>query len=201
VKKKTKWLIAIIAVMLLAILGGVYSFNLNHQAKMTVTSSGLKDGVWEDKYGAKGTQFNKNGIPSYSIPFNIKNAPKDSKSFALVLKDNDAYEVTQGITWVHWVAANITSNELTENASIKEADQFVQGINSWVTLEGGQQDQELSSFYGGMAPPNKPHKYDLHVYALDTLLSLKNGFYLNQMDDEMDGHILAEYTLTGEYAN
>ncbi|WP_225550245.1 YbhB/YbcL family Raf kinase inhibitor-like protein [Enterococcus sp. S22(2020)] len=182
------------------LIGGSIS---NHYEKkqMTVTSIGLKDGIWEDRFGAKGTQINENGIPNYSIPFKIEDAPEETKSYALVLEDMDAYEVTNGIIWIHWVAANITSTSLKENASVKESGQFIQGINSWMTLEGGQQNQKLSSFYGGMAPPNKPHRYDLHVYALDSLLTLKNGFYLNQLYEEMDGHILSEYTLSGEYKN
>ena len=60
---------------------------------------------------------------------------------------------------------------------------------------------ELSSFYGGMTPPDKPHIYELHVYALDKLLDLRRGFLLNELYREMDGHILAEYTLKGIYEN
>ena len=50
-----------------------------------------------------------------------------------------------------------------------------------------------------MCPPNKEHNYDLRVYALDIKLSLKNGFYLNQMYDEMKGHILANAVIEGCY--
>jgi Raf kinase inhibitor-like YbhB/YbcL family protein len=200
-KKNKKILIAgLVTLLIIGVFGGFYYFNQSKQ-QMTVTSSGLKNGIWAEKFGAKGSQFNKNNIPNYSIPFKIEHAPKGTKSFALVLEDKDAYEVTNGIIWIHWVAANITNEELPENASVKKADEFVQGVNSWMTLEGGQQDRELSSFYGGMAPPNKPHQYDLHVYALDTLLPLENGFYLNQLYDEMDGHILDDYILSGEYKN
>ena len=110
----------------------------NAEKKMIVKSSGLKNGVWENRFGGNGSQVNDNKIPNYSIPFEVKNTPKGTKSYALVFEDRDAYEVTQGITWVHWVAANITTEELKENASVKEADKFVQGVNSWMTLEGGQ---------------------------------------------------------------
>jgi Raf kinase inhibitor-like YbhB/YbcL family protein len=201
-RKKKIWILAVTClVVIVLLLGGAYIFNHSEKKQMTVTSSGLKDGIWKEKFGAKGTQFNENDIPNYSIPFKIENAPENTKSYALVLEDKDAYEVTNGIIWIHWIAANITSTTMKENASVKEADQFVQGVNSWMTLEGGQQNQKLSSFYGGMAPPNKPHKYDLHVYALDTMLTLKNGFYLNQLYEEMDGHVVSEFTLSGEYRN
>ncbi|MEG1331827.1 MAG: YbhB/YbcL family Raf kinase inhibitor-like protein, partial [Eubacterium sp.] len=43
------------------------------------------------------------------------------------------------------------------------------------------------------------HLYELHVYALDSLLDLKNGFLFNELHRKMDGHILAQYTLKGLY--
>lgn len=52
-----------------------------------------------------------------------------------------------------------------------------------------------------MGPPDKPHTYEIHVYALDTLLNLKNGFYLNELYDAMEGHILDDFTLKGIYRN
>ena len=52
-----------------------------------------------------------------------------------------------------------------------------------------------------MAPPNAPHLYETHVYALDTLLDLKPGFYMNELYHAMDGHILDCFTLKGEYSN
>ena len=48
---------------------------------------------------------------------------------------------------------------------------------------------------------DKPHIYELHVYALDKLLDLRRGFLLNELYREMDGHILAKYTLKGIYEN
>ena len=50
-----------------------------------------------------------------------------------------------------------------------------------------------------MAPPDKPHIYDLKVYALDTLLPLENGFFYNELCRAMEGHILAEAVLSGIY--
>ena len=58
-----------------------------------------------------------------------------------------------------------------------------------------------SSVYGGMAPPNSPHTYEIHVYALDTKLGLKTGFFLNELYKAMDGHVLDYATLKGTYIN
>ena len=105
-----------------------------------------------------------------------------------------------GFSWIHWTAANITRTEIKENES-QTATDFVQGVNSWTSMQGGEQSKELSSFYGGMAPPDAPHIYELHVYALDTTLELENGFLYNDLYKKMDGHILSEYTLKGTYNN
>ena len=166
---------------------------------MKVTSSGIVNGIIQDKYGKRGA-CNELGMPTYSLPLSIKDAPEETKSFAVVIDDKDAFPVSGGFTWVHWVAANICRTELRENES-QTADDFVQGVNSWLSLQGGSHPAESCSHYGGMAPPDAPHIYDIHVYALDTVLDLKDGFYMNEMYRKMKGHILGEVTISGEYAN
>lgn len=167
---------------------------------MIVSSTGIVNGVFDPKYGKYGTQFNENGVSNCSFPFKIEEAPARTVSFAIVLEDKDAYPVSGGFAWIHWLAANITRTEILENES-REAEDFVQGANSWMSIQGGQQSRELSSFYGGMAPPDAPHLYELHVFALDTMLDLESGFYLNHLYKKMEGHILGEYTLKALYNN
>ena len=75
---------------------------------MKVTSSGIIDGVIQPQYGGRGTQFNENNIPTYSLPFVVEDAPSGTASIAIVLEDKDAYPVTGGFAWIHWLAANIT---------------------------------------------------------------------------------------------
>ena len=50
-----------------------------------------------------------------------------------------------------------------------------------------------------MTPPDKAHLYEIHVFALNKLLNLQNGFLLNELFHEMEGHILSKYTLKGIY--
>lgn len=165
---------------------------------MVVTSAGITNGIIEDKYGKRGKQFNENGVPSYSIPLKIEASPQNTVSYAIVLEDKDAYPVTSGFAWIHWLVANLTKTELLENESIV-ANDFLQGSNSWTSVQGGQQNREISSFYGGMGSPDAPHIYEIHVYALDTILDLKRGFLLNELYRKMDGHILDSFTLKGLY--
>lgn len=193
--KKTIMVLALTFSLLLS------ACTLNNGGKtMTVTSTGITNGQIENKYGKHGDAFNENGMPTYSLPFAITNAPKGTISYAIMLEDKDAFPVSGGFSWVHWTAANITRTEILENESISATD-FVQGANSWMSMQGGEQSRELSSFYGGMAPPDAPHTYELHVYALDTMLELDSGFNMNDMYKQMRGHILDNYTLTGVYNN
>ena len=166
---------------------------------MKVTSTGIIDGIIADEYGAKGTQFNENEMPLYSLPLKIEDAPQGTKSFAIVMEDKDAVPVC-GFSWIHWLVANLTRDELLAGES-QTATDFIQGVNSWISIQGDNQSIEASSYYGGMAPPNAPHLYETHVYALDTLLDLKPGFYMNELYRAMDGHILDCFTLNGEYSN
>lgn len=167
---------------------------------MKVTSTSVVDGKIHSQHGKHGKHFNENGMPTYSLPFEIEDAPKGSVSFAIVLEDKDAYPISGGFAWIHWIAANITRTQIMENES-QTATDFVQGSNSWTSVQGGAQSRELSSFYGGMAPPDAPHLYELHVFALDTTLPLENGFFLNDLYKKMDGHILEQYTLKALYSH
>lgn len=164
---------------------------------MYITSSGIVNGKIEDKYGKRG-EVNGYGMPTYSLPFKVEEAPENTVCFALVLEDKDAVPVC-GFSWIHWLAANIKRRELEENDSIHAKD-YVQGTNSW-SGKLGNGDLLAASFYGGMAPPDAPHLYELHVYALDAQLDLASGFYMNELYKAMDGHILAQATIKGEYAN
>ncbi len=115
---------------------------------MNATSSGIVNRVIQPQYGGHGAQFNENGIPTYSLPFTVEDAPQGTVSIAIVLEDKDAYPVTGGFAWIHWLAANINRFEVKENES-QTADDFVQGRNSWTSIQGGEQSAELSCFMAG----------------------------------------------------
>ncbi|WGE89392.1 YbhB/YbcL family Raf kinase inhibitor-like protein [Actinobacillus arthritidis] len=163
---------------------------------MKVMSSAIKNGVFEDKYGKRGTQFSPNGMPSYSIPFEISEIPDGTQSFAVVLEDKDAITAS-GFVWIHWLIADLTRTNITENESLTATD-FVQGANSWASKLGNFSIEEASN-YGGMAPPNCKHRYELIVYALDTKLNLTSGFRFNDLHFAMQGHILATASVMGTY--
>jgi len=152
-----------------------------------IETDAIKNDFFDDKYGQKGTQF-KGSMPSYSFGFEVKDIPQGTISFAFILDDPDSVPVC-GFTWTHWLGANLCQESVAENESIR-AMTFVQGKNSW-----------NENLYGGMAPPDKPHKYHFRVFALDCLLNVKNGFTLNDLRQAVAGHILDSADLWGMYSN
>lgn len=190
--------LTILFAAVVAILFSVTSFA---NARMVVTSTAINSkGFLADKYGYNDkTQLDTKEMPITSFPFEIKNAPKGTKSYAVFLEDKDAFPVSKGFSWIHWVAANITTTKVAENAS-KNKPNFVQGMNSWWSSLGGSRDAKEVSCYGGPAPyDGKVHTYEMHVYALDKKLNLQNGFLMNEMFKQMEGHILDQYTLKFKY--
>ena len=119
-------------------------------APMAVTSTGISSGVLGDTYGMRGKQ-QSNSVPTRSFPLSIKDAPSGTVSYAVIMLDPDSKPLC-GYEWVHWLAANITSAEIAENASIDNAANMVQGKNDFGTTG-----------YGGPTPPDKPHTYKITV--------------------------------------
>ena len=164
---------------------------------MKLHSDGIVDGIIADKFGSKGEKFTKNGMPNYSLPLDISDIPKGTKTFALIMEDRDAIPVC-GFSWIHWTAANILKSSLKENASVLDKN-IIQGVNSYHSKVCDMTVKEATG-YGGPDPPNGTHEYELHVYALNTMLDLKDGFFMNDLCKAMRGHILAEAVLYGMYS-
>lgn len=148
---------------------------------MKIKSSGIIDGVILDKYGKRGNM-------ELSIPLEFIDYPKETVSFAVIIEDFDAIEVC-GHDFVHWLVANVTKPYLEENASLN-VHNFIEGKNDF-----------NRNNYGGMAPPNKPHCYDITIYALDCMLNLKAGFTYKELKESIKNHILAEANIKGLYNN
>ncbi|MGL6154791.1 MAG: YbhB/YbcL family Raf kinase inhibitor-like protein [Cetobacterium sp.] len=161
------------------------------------SSPAIKDGIIPPQYGTYGKEQFK-GMPTLSIPFQWKDAPKGTKEFALVMEDFDAVEAV-GVVWIHWVTLIPgNSDSLAINASATDPN-LIQGANSWVSKLGGSLPLDEVSRYGGPVPPNKTHTYTMTLYALDKKLNLKKGFYLNELYDAMAGHVLAQKAISGDY--
>lgn len=155
----------------------------------------LENGLLPDKYGKFAPENAKvNGNPVTSFPIQISNLPDKTKALAVVFIDHDSIPVC-GFTWIHWIATNIPGDwtEIPENASLDLKDRFIQGKNSNASRFV---NAEPAIGYTGPTPPDQTHDYQLTVYALDQILPLKNGFWLNEFLHAAKGHVLDQDTIT-----
>ncbi|HEX2628024.1 MAG TPA: YbhB/YbcL family Raf kinase inhibitor-like protein [Chitinophagaceae bacterium] len=124
------------------------------------------------KYTCEGDDIN----PSLEI----SNVPDETQTLAIIMEDPDAPKGT----FDHWLVWNIEPHEaITENSS-----PGISGINSFG-----------KTGYGGPCPPSGVHRYFFKVYALDKTLDLQAGSDKKALLEAMDGHILAEGVIMGQY--
>lgn len=123
-----------------------------------------------------------------SPPLTWGTVPEGAKSLALIADDPDA---PRG-TWVHWVMYNIPPSlqGLPEAVPAEKtlADGARQGTNDFRKIG-----------YGGPCPPGGTHRYFFKLYALDQEMAVDPGMTKDQLLKAMQGHILAEAQLMGNY--
>ena len=147
---------------------------------MKLTSSAFISGSQiPERYGYKFDNVNP--------PLKIENIPDDTISLVLIMDDPDAFSAV-GKIWVHWTLWNISPHisEIRENSI---PDDCMQGLTDF---------EEIG--YGGPAPPDKKHTYIFKVYALDTILDLKEGCTRTQLETAMKGHIISDANLKGTFS-
>lgn len=162
-------------------------------------SKGIVEGVIEDRFGNLSDEVVQ-GVPQRSLPYEWEGAPEGTKSYAIVFQDYDNVP-DEGFSWIHWLTADLPAEvtSVEENAS-RTDESLIQGVNSWSVPYGpyADIDPDLTLHYGGPAPERR-HEYETRIYALDTVLGMKPGFYYNELLRAMEGHILAEAVLKGYY--
>lgn len=117
-------------------------------------------------------------------PLSISGVPDETESLVIILDDPDAKEPT-GTIWDHWVVWNIDP-ERTEIPPEWDPAGAIEGMNDYE--EAG---------YGGPNPPDRQHTYRFTLYALDSPIGLQPESTTAAVEDAMEGHIIAETTLTG----
>jgi Raf kinase inhibitor-like YbhB/YbcL family protein len=110
----------------------------------------------------------------------IKEIPHGTKTLAVILFDPDA----SPDGFVHWVLWNLPP-------SSKIQEKIMSGA------KGNNGNGEIG--YTGPCPPTGTHHYQFTVYALDTKLSLPETSGKKELEAAMQGHILAQGTITGLY--
>jgi Raf kinase inhibitor-like YbhB/YbcL family protein len=116
-------------------------------------------------------------------------APPTVKSFALVVDDPDAPDPkAPRMTWVHWIAYNLPGSTHT----IPEGGKLPPGA-----LDGVSDFKRTG--WGGPCPPVGRHRYFFKLYALDTTLPDLKHPTKAQLEQAMQGHVLAKAELIGTY--
>ncbi len=113
-------------------------------------------------------------------PLTIQGVPEKAKSLALIMEDPDA---PAGL-FIHWVVWNISSDGVVK----EHASPGAEGLNS-----------AKKRGYFGPCPPSGTHRYFFKVYALDTMLSLTQFDEKEDLENAMEGHVLAQGELIGLY--
>ena len=149
------------------------------QIPFVLTSSAFVDGgdiVDKYVYSMVGQCSGEN----VSVPLSWSGAPAGTRSFALIMSDPD------GRNWGHWVVYNIPPN-------VTELPEVVGGPD--IGIKGQNDFNRLG--YGGPCPPSGVHHYLFTLYAVDTMLEIKNGAYDYELEMALEGHVLAQAQLTG----
>jgi Raf kinase inhibitor-like YbhB/YbcL family protein len=151
----------------------------------TVSSTAFKAGeTIPTKYTADGADI--------SPPLNWSGAPAGTRSFVVIVEDTDA----PGGTFTHWVLFNVPEDAAGLPERVPK-----QPVTSDMALQGTNDFGQLG--YGGPSPPpGSPHHYRFTVYALDNMLDrITVGATAGDVKAQMQGHILAQDTLTGLYGS
>ncbi len=149
---------------------------------LTVTSPAFEPG------GTIPVEYTCDG-DNVSPPLAWNGVPEHTRSLALIMDDPDA----PAGTWVHWLLYNIPP-QVTELAEAQPDARQLPGIG----LQG--HNSFKNSGYGGPCPPRGgPHRYFFRLYALDTVLDLEAGAERRELEQAMQGHILAQGEIMGTY--
>jgi Raf kinase inhibitor-like YbhB/YbcL family protein len=115
--------------------------------------------------------------------------PTGTQSLSLVADDPDAPVGT----WVHWVLFDLPPETKALPEGVAKVDEPPTGGRQ------GRNDFRKLGYGGPCPPPGKPHRYFFRVYAVDTKVGLKPGASRQQLDEAMQGHILATAEWMGKY--
>ncbi len=120
------------------------------------------------------------------------NPPEATKSFALIVDDPDAPDPrAPQMTWVHWVLYNLPATASELPTAVKR-EALPPGTRE------GQNDWKRTG-YGGPCPPIGRHRYFHKLYALDAILPDLGTPTTSELEQAMEGHVLARIELVGTY--
>lgn len=120
-----------------------------------------------------------------SPPLEISEIPAGTTALALIVDDPDA---PRG-TFDHWIAWNIPP----------QTQRLPEGAAGAIEMREGRNGFDKEGYSGPYPPRGPAHRYFFKLYALDTPLSLLSGSGKREVEEAMEGHILATCQLIGTY--
>jgi len=153
---------------------------LTQEREMKLTSPAFQNGESiPQKYTCQGENINP--------PLLIEEVPEGAVSLVLIMDDPDVpSHIRTDCMYDHWVLFNLPSDlSLIEEDSLPPCTvgKSTDGKNTYI----------------GPCPPDREHRYFFKLYALDRQLPLKEGASKREVEQAMQGHILAHTHLMGRY--
>ncbi len=128
-----------------------------------------------------------------SPALNWTGVPAGARSLVLIVDDPDAPDPAAPTrTWVHWVLYNLPPDAAGLPEAVRSATDLpsgtAEGLNDWNRVG-----------WGGPCPPVGRHRYHFRLFALDRLLPDLRTPSRAQLDQAMQGHVMAQAVLVGTY--
>jgi Raf kinase inhibitor-like YbhB/YbcL family protein len=130
-----------------------------------------------------------------SPPLRWSGAPATTRSYALLLEDQDS----PAGSWVHWLLFNIPAALRALPAGLERAAELPNGARHGSFWGVGR--FERIGYQGPLPPPGSAHRYVFELVALDAALDLPPGCTVFDLRAAIRTHALARAELTGLYAS
>lgn len=171
--------------LVVVIVAAFLVWKMNKKSTFELSSEDVK----QNQMLSDAQAYNAHGCNGKNISPQLSwaNAPKETKSFAIICHDPDAPHANG---WYHWLVINIPASvsEIKAGGKINGALETLTSYNE--------------KAYGGACPPigHGIHHYNFTVYALD-VDKLDADAKISPMEVEklVKAHALAQATLTGLY--
>lgn len=116
--------------------------------------------------------------------------PPQTRSLVLIADDPDAPDpAAPKRLWLHWLVINIAP----------QTTGFAQGIKHYPRGARVAVNDSGVRGWSGPRPPVGRHRYYFKLYALDTTLDLPEAFTRSDVENAMQGHVLASAETMGTY--
>ena len=170
------------------LLAALLAFSITYAENFTLKSNDLSGQL------TKKQEFNGFGCSGENVSPDLEwsDAPKGTKSFAILMYDKDA---PTGSGWWHWIAFNIPASATAISSNASKLNLLPKG-----TVEGTNDYGEIG--FGGACPPegHGDHSYVVTIHALDVseldIDALTNQAVVGYM---INAHTIAKSSLISYY--